>query len=506
MKSLKTSLSKIPFFAILFPLFTILILAVNNLGQIQIAVIIRPLVYIFLGTSAVFLLAWLVVRDLRRAGLFTFCLSAFLLTYGHFFDVMDGRVIGDWVIGTHLYMLILWAVLLLFSTYLLLFRLKDPANLTLILNLVVVVLFLFQAGQILTYEVRAYVINQETNTEVNDTLLQPDDAGELPDVYFIILDKYARSDALRDSFYHYNNADFIGGLEDLGFWVAACSRSNYAFTVMSLSSQLNMAYVDELTDQPNLKTTSALIQNNRVHDAFEEIGYTTIAFEMGFSWGNMKNSDYYFDEIPENIDTWSLDPFEILYLRSTLGILLFEANTDIGTQVSLSNVERKANRTLVLLDVLPDIPKLPGPKFVHAHFVTPHPPFIFNADGSLNENPDDIDPLKGYRGQLAFIEPRILDVLSQIIEQSDQPPIIILEGDHAFGKKYVTSNLLALYLPENGAQDLSDQMTLVNVFPYIFNTYFGTNIDYLPDLSFTHTDDWYESVPLEEWNPACQLP
>jgi hypothetical protein len=267
-----------------------------------------------------------------------------------------------------------------------------------------------------------------------------------------------------------------------------------------------MAYVEDLTDEPSLKTTSALIQNNRVHEAFEEIGYTTIAFEMGFSWGNLKHSDYYFDEIPDNIDTWSLDPFELLYLRSTLGVLLFEVDSDIGTQVSLSDVERKASRTLVLLDVLPDIPKLLGPKFVHAHFVTPHPPFIFRADGSLNENPDDVDPLKGYRGQLAFIEPRILDVLQQILENSDQPPIIILEGDHAFGEKYVTSNLLALFLPENGEQGLDDQITLVNVFPHIFNTYFGTDIDYLPDLSFTHTDDWYESVPLEEWNPDCRQP
>jgi hypothetical protein len=186
--------------------------------------------------------------------------------------------------------------------------------------------------------------------------------------------------------------------------------------------------------------------------------------------------------------------------------LLFEAETDIGAQVSLSDVERKANRTQVILEVLPEIPKLPGPNFVHAHIVTPHPPFIFNADGSLNENPDEVDPIQGYREQLAFIEPRILEVLQEIIQNADQPPIIILEGDHGFGKKFVTSNLLAMYLPDGGAGGLSDHMTLVNVFPHIFNTYFGTNLEYLPDLSFTHTDDWYESVPLEEWNPACRLP
>jgi hypothetical protein len=67
----------------------------------------------------------------------------------------------------------------------------------------------------------------------------------------------------------------------------------------------------------------------------------------------------------------------------------------------------------------------------------------------------------------------------------------------------VTSNLLALYLPDGGAQGLDEHMTLVNVFPTIFNTYFGTDIELLPDESYTHTREWYESVPIDEWNESC---
>ncbi len=500
------SLKKFPFHSLLLPLATVLILAAHNLGQIQMSVISRPVLFGGLFSLGVLAISWLIFRDIARAGLFSTGLNFFLLTYGHFFGLMDGRLIGSWVIGEHPYMLILWGVLFLASIYFLVFRLKHFDNLTLILNVVLFLLTLFQVVQIITYEIRAEILHNRTGSALSQTLLQPENPERMPDVYFIILDKYARSDALRESFYEYDNREFIQGLEALGFWVPKCSRSNYAFTVMSLSSQLNMAYVEDLTDDPSLKTTRALIQNNRVHEAFEEIGYTTIAFEMGFSWGNMKHFDYYFDEIPDNIDTWSLDPFEILYLRSTLGILLFEVETDIGAQVTLSDVERTAKRTQVILDVLPELPRLPGPKFVHAHILPPHPPFIFNADGSLNENPDEVDPIEGYREQLAFIEPRILEVIEKIIQTSDQPPIIILEGDHAFGKKFVTSNLLALYLPERGTEGLSDHITLVNVFPHVFNTYFGTELEARPDLSFTHTDDWYESVPIEEWNPDCRLP
>jgi hypothetical protein len=187
-----------------------------------------------------------------------------------------------------------------------------------------------------------------------------------------------------------------------------------------------------------------------------------------------------------------------------LGILFFEREIDLGQQITLSDLERKAERTLLILDVLPEIPKMPGPKFIHAHIISPHPPYLFNADGTLNPNAEEISASQGYPEQLKFLEPRILDIVHQIIDQSEIPPIIIIEGDHGFGKRYVTSILLALYLPDGGAEGLDDHMTMINVFPHIFNTYFGTEIELLPDISYTHTDDWYESVVQEEWNPDCR--
>ncbi len=216
------------------------------------------------------------------------------------------------------------------------------------------------------------------------------------------------------------------------------------------------------------------------------MGYTTIAFNMGYSWGNMKGSDYYFVSYPEDIDTWEMDPFELMYLNSTLGRLLFTQSTELGAQVTLTDIERKTARTNLILDVLPKVPELDGPKFVYAHIINPHPPYVFNADGTINENAEDTTEREGYPAQLAYLEPRILDIVTQILATSDKPPIIIIEGDHAFGNKYVTSNLLALYLPDGGDEGLDDHMTLVNVFPTIFNTYFGTDIEYLPDESYTH--------------------
>jgi hypothetical protein len=491
-----------PLYTLIFPALTVLMLTANNMGQLQLSVIWRTLLLSSVAGMVFLLIGWIIFKNITRAGLLAFPLLFFSLTYGHFFNIMRGRVIGTWVIGTHLYMLILWGLLCLGATYLLVFRLKNIQVATQILNLVILALAGFQLVRIAIYSVQERIAHAQTGETTPDTFLQPADPDQLPDVYFILLDKYARSDALMNT-YDYDNGTFIEGLEDLGFWVADCSRSNYAFTVMSLSSELNMAYIEDLTDNPSLKTTTALIQNNAVHQAFEEIGYTTIAFDMGFSWGNMKDSDHYYESYPEDIESWNLDPFEIMYLKSTLGTLIFDARSGLGQQVTLSDLEQKAERTRLILNVLPEIPQMPEPKFVHAHIINPHPPYVFNADGSLNPDAEDTPDSEGYPTQLEYLEPRVLAAVTEIIETSEQPPIIIIEGDHAFGKKYVTSNLLALYLPGYDTDTLDGHMTLVNVFPLIFNTYFGTEIEALPDISYTHTKDWYESVPLEEWNPAC---
>jgi len=500
---MQKSMSKIPFHSFLFAAFTVLVLAANNLGEIALKVIWRPLLLTFLLAATVLIIPWLILRNYTRAGLMSFGVSFFALTYGHFFNLFEGRIIGNWVIGTHLYAVIIWTSLFAGFLYFFVIRIKDVQGITFILNIVMLALILFQIGQIAIYQVKAEIESHRTTQHQGTTLLDPDKLSELPDVYFIILDKYGRSDAIK-SLYNYDNSEFIASLEDLGFWVADCSRSNYAFTVMSMSSQFNMAYVEDLTDTPDLKSTSALIQNNKVHKAFEEMGYSTMAFDMGFKWGNFKDFDIYFDDYPQDIRTLTLEPFELLYLRSTIGLLLFLDQADLGEQLVMTDLEQKAERTRLILNMLPEIPRLPGHKFVHAHIVCPHQPYLFNPDGSLNPNAEEIDLREGYRNQLQFIEPSILDVLGQILENSKRPPVIILEGDHGFGKKYVTSNLLALYLPGFEIQALDEHMTLINVFPTVFNTYFGGNIDYLPDLSYTHTKDWYESVLLEEWNPACR--
>ena len=58
-------------------------------------------------------------------------------------------------------------------------------------------------------------------------------------------------------------------------------------------------------------------------------------------------------------------------------------------------------QTLYILTELEKVPEIPGPKFVYAHIMVPHSPFIFAPDGSYSPNTNPID---GYRSNVEFID------------------------------------------------------------------------------------------------------
>ena len=96
---MKKSLQSFPLYAFLLPLIIVLILVANNLGQMQLSVAWRPLWISFLLAVGVFMIGWAVFRSTARAGQLAFIISFFALTFGHFYEVMEGRVIGTWVVG-----------------------------------------------------------------------------------------------------------------------------------------------------------------------------------------------------------------------------------------------------------------------------------------------------------------------------------------------------------------------------------------------------------------------
>ena len=191
-------------------------------------------------------------------------------------------------------------------------RLKDARDLAKVVNIVAFVLIIFQVGRIAQYEISSYIIQKRSAQAVNIE-------GEIPevelkrDIYLIILDGYMRSDYLYDT-YGYDNSEFLDQLEDMGFYVVSCSRSNYAYTIQSMTSELNMNYLEELDLEYEEIDMSNRLIHSEVRNILERQDYEIVAFGAGYQFIEMEDADQYIKASKAEV----ISDFEALYIDTTL--------------------------------------------------------------------------------------------------------------------------------------------------------------------------------------------
>jgi len=330
------------------------------------------------------------------------------------------------------------------------------------------------------------------------------------DIYFVVLDGYARADILRE-LYDFDNSKFINYLQEQGFVVPTSSVSNYPATHLSVASTLNMDYIQKFS--PGLDASyyrwlmNPFIERSRVRSALEQQGYTTVSISTNWSITDNATTDVYFHPYPV-----MLNDFEGFILDST-PLKLFEPLLNKVASVASSESQRKI--VLYNFDTLADLPELPGPKFVFTHIISPHPPFVFDRNGNpvdtsysfsfkdASEYPEtQTEYQQRYLDQLQFVNENLQRVIESILANSETPPIIILQADHGsgmlvdFGSSKNTcvrerfSPFAAYYLPNSSDELVPDNISSVNIFRMIFNEYFGTS---LPTLE---SKQYYYSKPV----------
>jgi hypothetical protein len=201
--------------------------------------------------------------------------------------------------------------------------------------------------------------------------------------------------------------------------------------------------------------------------------------------------------------TGGLSEFEFELLETSLARLAFDIPTlipgfDLAKQKETEFYEHY-QQTYFILDELKRLPEeLDGPKFVFAHFLVPHPPFIFTPQGDFFWNDNDV---AGYLSNVEFIDSQIAGVVEAIIANSELPPVIILMGDHGASgvpdletPESRMSILNAYYVSDAAKADLYPTITPVNSFRVVFNHYFGTDYPLLDDYSY-HTGKFSEFKP-----------
>ncbi len=239
-------LSDYPWHILLFAVFPILSLLAHNTGQVEYAAANRSLVLSIIFSALMWLVATWILKDWKKAGVLVTGINILFFSYGHIFTYLKGTEIAGVLVGRHQVFAALWLGLF-FGLFLWIRRRNEFQVLTGSLNFVTALLLIFPLYTLMSF--------WYSNLNVHETKLSEDRStsnleasADSPDVYFFILDQYARSDVLAQ-YFNYDNSAFISGLKDLGFFIASCSQSNYPYTTASLAGTLNFNYIPALGEE-----------------------------------------------------------------------------------------------------------------------------------------------------------------------------------------------------------------------------------------------------------------
>jgi hypothetical protein len=515
----------------LFGLFVILSLLSANLQRLPASHILRPLlVLLFFTTLLFYLLVWL-VKDRHPAGVILSLALFLFFSYGHVYGLLEGTSMLGFDIGRHRVLLPLFLLLFLGGAWSIFKNRPGMIQWTAWLNIITCVLVLFQIIQLTVTGIQSHRLNGmvQGGGEVVTSEAMGLSTGnpiDRPDIYYIILDTYTRQDAFK-AVLDYDNSDFIDGLRSRGFYIADCSLSNYNSTSASLTASLEMLYLDQLKpalqkEYRNLIFLDPYLQNNRVIASLEQVGYTTIAFESGYSPTELLTADRYLtrDAGLPGLMTGGLTRYESLLLQSSAGLLVYEFEDRLPPAVHYfldATYVAHRQRILFELDRLGALQDIPAPKFVFAHLLAPHTPFVFTQEGQPVERNSPFtlndDPELGDRGlyrqrfidQTIYINAQVLQLVDRILAQAGDP-VIILQGDHGVPSSgaWASAILNAIHLP-GGEDSLYPSLTPVNTFRLVFNHLFSTNLPLAMDRScrFNRSDP-ASCILIEEPSLFCE--
>jgi hypothetical protein len=434
----------------------------------------------------------LVLRDVRKGAIVATAIVVAFFAFGHVAGFFAGLGLTDAAqLGA-------WGVVVV-AAFIFAARSKSRApQATAGLNVVSVILVVIAAANILPYEIAR--AGREPVSHAPPVLAQTN-AAPGRDIYFLIFDRYGSADALERRFNITDN-DLYGWLRERGFQVPAHSHANYRATDFSLAATLNMQYLDNLTREigPDSDDRTAAQEMLRQHEVGRFLKSQGYRYYQIASWYGPSRS---IEIVDENLVYGVSSEFESVLNDTTI----LPAIDRVRGIVSAEPTFRDRHREGVLFGFrqLRRVATAPGPKFVFAHILLPHDPYVFKSDGSpLSEAEAKAEQEPQlYADHLAFANSQIKELVGYLLAGPEETrPIVILEGDEGplmcqsvdcvkNTPEYLRirlGNLVAMYLP--GVDEvLPDTFTSVNTFRVVLRDYFGADLEPLPDRSFTWPDN-----------------
>lgn len=512
MKKINSLLEQYPLYILLLGVYPVLYLWTANFTKIHSYVVPRSLLISFCFSLAVFLLTWLIIHPVRRAGMVAGYILVLFFTYGHFFSLIDNANLAGIIIGRHRFTIIFWLLLAAAGVFLIIRSRSKLYQATRAANVITGLMTIFLLVQVVSGFAGSTSIKRTAAPMPQTAAAAESTVSANRDVYYILLDGYGRTDLLEKDL-NLDNKAFMDQLKSMGFIVPRCGQSNYIDTAYSMAATLNMNYLDdlgysyeELAKGDHEKILTPVIAGSLVRQKVSAMGYKFITFKSPYLFIDMPDSDVYLDEENttspgEKIETLN---FQQMFIRTTFARTAAEWLEDnpedsknipvfLVSLVSPGSVNPESStfagrnykqyrQNLFQLDSLETIPEISGKKFVYAHLLVTHQPFTFTPAGDFRL--DEKDSYEAYKDQITYIDTRLVEILQTILKKSTVPPVIILQSDHSYsdgGKR--ARNLQAYYLPDQTGVEIPDTFTNVNAFRLVFDTYFGEDLPLLPDRS-----------------------
>lgn len=314
-----------------------------------------------------------------------------------------------------------------------------------------------------------------------------------PDVYLIVLDEYFGSTGLKE-YFNFDNSAFEQSLRRKGFTVLSGTKSNYALTIYSMASMLNMEYLtnmhtNTLTDAYSYKMALSRIETNTVTEKFRRRGYR-VQNRSRFHIHDAP-SDYATGLLPSRIQ---LINSKTLYYRIAKHLPYFLAKKGfhwfaerIHNKVILKN-KQMMSATLQEATQVDSIPT-----FTYMHLLMPHEPYAFDATGRAiipfwkrtSYSATDID--QAYLQYLVYTNKKMQDYVDDLLKATKGQAVILLMSDHGYrnaaanGYKDICHVLSSIYVPGQSKKGWYNGITNVNQFRVLFNHLFEERMPILKD-------------------------
>jgi hypothetical protein len=323
--------------------------------------------------------------------------------------------------------------------------------------------------------------------------------GDRPDIYYLIFDRYA-SAATLDRYFDFDNEPTISFLEARGFYVAPGSHANYLKTAHSLASTFQMDYLDFLADEEGSRSSDwqpiyRLLGEHRVARLLKSAGYRYV--QIG-SWWSPTQENSFADVNPQ----FGFREFTSIYVRDRLLNPLLHLIAPESTYTrSLQWDAGQCQRIPWQIEQVEKAASGSQPNFVFGHFLLPHEPYVFDAEGHCLSPQESRERggRQGYVEQVQYANKVIRDLVTTLQAKKDRRSVIIIQADegpfpetdigHTRSWRDATQDELnikmgilnAYYYPDQDYNLLYPTITPVNSFRMLLDKYFDAGLGQIPD-------------------------